>query len=115
MELQLERKNGREITVLEHARAVKSDSGNVILFEGTVENITAGKALEERLDECIEALKASYEALAAMNAKEKIRIDSIRSPFLLLTVLRQSVSSMAAAADERLTRLFNQNDLLPGI
>jgi PAS domain S-box-containing protein len=47
LELFLKRKDGTVITVLENARAVKDAHGNVVMFEGMLENITKRKASED--------------------------------------------------------------------
>ncbi len=49
VELQLKRKDGTPITVLMNDRAVKDEHGNVLYFEGTLENITEKKKIEEAL------------------------------------------------------------------
>ena len=49
VELQLKRKDGTPITVLMNDRAVKDRNGNVLYFEGTLENITERKKIEEAL------------------------------------------------------------------
>ena len=49
VELQLKRKDGKPITVLMNDRAVKDESGKVLYYEGTLENITERKKLEEAL------------------------------------------------------------------
>jgi PAS domain S-box-containing protein len=48
-ELRLRRKDGREITVLESARAVADAGGRVLYYEGTLMDITEKKALEYQL------------------------------------------------------------------
>ncbi|MCF7805969.1 MAG: PAS domain S-box protein [Candidatus Marinimicrobia bacterium] len=42
-------RDGHEITVKENAHAVKNDQGNVLYYEGTVEDITEQKKLEQQL------------------------------------------------------------------
>jgi diguanylate cyclase (GGDEF)-like protein/PAS domain S-box-containing protein len=50
-EYRLRRKDGREIVVLENARAVLDDEGNVIAHEGTITDITDRKRAETRVFE----------------------------------------------------------------
>lgn len=85
VELVLKRRDGTIINALEHSRAVKDAAGNVIAFEGILEDITERRALEARMEEHVAALKTSQESLAELNA-QKDRLFSIlshdlRSPF----------------------------------
>ncbi len=49
VEVRLRRKDGREITVLEHARAVTDAQGRVMYYEGTLMDVTEKKVLEQQL------------------------------------------------------------------
>lgn len=49
VELHLRRKDGQEIIVLEHARAIRDANGRILYYEGTLMDITEKKALEQRL------------------------------------------------------------------
>ncbi len=49
VELQLRRKDGREITALEYARAVRDTRGQLLYYEGTLIDITEKKSLEQQL------------------------------------------------------------------
>jgi two-component system sensor histidine kinase/response regulator len=84
VELQLKTKDGKVITVLEHSHTVKDSSGSVVLFEGIIEDISARKALEARLQEHVAALKASRKSLEALNAQKNkfmsILSHDLRSP-----------------------------------
>lgn len=85
VELQLKRKNGQAITVLEHSRALKDESGNVVAYEGILEDITARKALEQKLSQYLGALESSQKELADLNSEKDKLISVIshdlRSPF----------------------------------
>jgi PAS domain S-box-containing protein len=48
-EAQIYRKDGSVIWISEHARAVKDAQGNILFYEGMVEDITARKEAEEKL------------------------------------------------------------------
>ncbi|RMG50550.1 MAG: PAS domain S-box protein [Acidobacteria bacterium] len=49
VEVRLRRKDGREITVLEHARAVTDARGQVMYYEGTLMDVTEKKMLQQQL------------------------------------------------------------------
>ncbi len=48
-DIQLRRRDGSHIWVSESARAVRDESGNVLYYEGSIEDITGRKHLEEQL------------------------------------------------------------------
>ncbi|MBI3578431.1 MAG: PAS domain S-box protein [Ignavibacteriales bacterium] len=85
IELKLRRKDGKTITVLEHSRAIKDDTGNVSMYEGILEDITTRKALEDQIRHNMETLKASEETLKSLNAQKdklfSILSHDLRSPF----------------------------------
>ncbi len=84
VELQLKRKDGTRITVLEHSRVIKDDNDNPVLFEGILEDITDRKEQDRKLRESVDALRVSEESLAESNArKDKLLAalsHDIRSP-----------------------------------
>lgn len=85
IELQLRRKDGTIITVLEHSRAVKDCAGNVEAFEGIIEDISERKVLEATVTEYVDALKTSRESLQQLNAQKdklfSVLSHDLRSPF----------------------------------
>ena len=97
IELQLKRKDGRVITVFEHSRAIKNEFGEVIEYEGILEDITVRKALEKKLEQYMTALKASEESLKTLNGQKdklfSILSHDLRSPFSSIigfsTILQQ--------------------------
>ncbi|HEY4612539.1 MAG TPA: PAS domain S-box protein, partial [Bacteroidota bacterium] len=84
VELQLKRKDGKRITVLEHSRVIRDDQGNPVMFEGIMEDITDRKEQEQQLRVSVDALRVSEESLAESNArKDKLLAalsHDIRSP-----------------------------------
>ncbi|TAK61905.1 MAG: PAS domain S-box protein [Bacteroidetes bacterium] len=85
IELKLKRKDGRVITVLEHSRSVTDGNGNIVMYEGIIEDITAKKAIEEQVQHYLSALKASEKALRELHAQKNkmcsIIAHDLRSPF----------------------------------
>jgi len=85
VELQLKRKDGNVITVIEYSRALRDEHGQIVGFEGILEDITVRKAMERKLNEYVAALECSQKKLAQLNA-EKDKLFSVlshdlRSPF----------------------------------
>jgi diguanylate cyclase (GGDEF)-like protein/PAS domain S-box-containing protein len=62
-EYRLRRKDGREIVVLENARAVCDDEGNVVAHEGTITDITDRKRAETRVFEEKERAQVTLQSI----------------------------------------------------
>ncbi len=58
-ELLLRRKDGREIAVLDNARAVRDEAGRVAYYEGTLTDITAWRKAESDRSRLVNVLEAS--------------------------------------------------------
>lgn len=85
MEFKLKRKDGKVITVVEHSRTIKDEQGNVIMYEGIIEDATAKRAIEDQSQHYVAALKNSQEKLTELNAQKdklfSIVSHDLRSPF----------------------------------
>jgi PAS domain S-box-containing protein len=85
IELQLKRKNGNIITVIENAHAIYNETGELIGIEGVLEDVTAEKRLEQKLHQSMETLEESKQKLSEMNAQKNkllsILSHDLRSPF----------------------------------
>jgi diguanylate cyclase (GGDEF)-like protein/PAS domain S-box-containing protein len=62
-EYRLRRKDGREIVVLENARAVCDDDGNIVAHEGTITDITERKRAETRVFEEKERAQVTLQSI----------------------------------------------------
>jgi diguanylate cyclase (GGDEF)-like protein/PAS domain S-box-containing protein len=62
-EYRLRRKDGSEIVVLENARAVRDDNGNVVAHEGTITDITERKRAETRIFEEKERAQVTLQSI----------------------------------------------------
>jgi diguanylate cyclase (GGDEF)-like protein/PAS domain S-box-containing protein len=62
-EYRLRRKDGREIVVLENARAVHDDEGNIVAHEGTITDITDRKRAETRVFEEKERAQVTLQSI----------------------------------------------------
>ena len=71
------RPDGTDIFVSENARAVKSQDGTVLYYEGTVEDITEKKKAEEKIERYQEELRSLASKLSLAEERERRRIASI--------------------------------------
>ena len=62
-EYRLRRKDGKEIVVLENARAVHDDDGNIVAHEGTITDITERKHAETRIFEEKERAQVTLQSI----------------------------------------------------
>jgi PAS domain S-box-containing protein len=85
LELQVKRKDGKRIHVLEHARTIYDESNVPLMYEGVLEDITFMKAMESKLNEYTLALKSREDVLTKLNAKKNktmsILSHDLRAPF----------------------------------
>lgn len=84
-QLELKKKDGSRIIVLAHSRILQDDAGEVIGFEGALEDITERMMLERQLQANIKKLENTQEELTKLNTqKDKILAivsHDLRSPF----------------------------------
>ncbi|MBR8832043.1 MAG: Sensor histidine kinase RcsC [Chroococcopsis gigantea SAG 12.99] len=67
-ESQIYRKDGKIIWIAEHARAVRDENGDIIYYEGFVEDITERKEVEANLQKAKEAAEAANQAKSSFIA-----------------------------------------------
>lgn len=63
VEYEVRRKDGRSIWITESARAVRDDTGMVLYYEGTVEDITRRKRVEEERERLAAMIESSNDAI----------------------------------------------------
>ncbi len=85
LDFELKRKDGKVITVVEYSRSLKDEKGNLLGFEGILEDITTRRLMEQKMNQYLQALESSKKVLAELNA-EKDKLFSVlshdlRSPF----------------------------------
>jgi PAS domain S-box-containing protein len=85
VEFKLKRKDGKIITVVEHARTIRDAAGKTVMYEGIIEDATSKRAIEEQTQHYLAALKNSQEKLTELNAQKdklfSIVSHDLRSPF----------------------------------
>jgi diguanylate cyclase (GGDEF)-like protein/PAS domain S-box-containing protein len=101
-ESQIYRKNGDIIWISENARVVFDESGNILLFEGTVEDITERKLYQARIEQ-----QANYDTLTGL-ANRSLLNDRLQQA--ILTAARHETQLAVAFID--LDRFKFVNDSL---
>ena len=78
---QVHRKNGEIIWISEHARCVRDDKGQVLYYEGAIEDITSRKEAEQAMakarDAAIESARLKSEFLANMSHEIRTPMNGI--------------------------------------
>jgi len=98
-EYQMRRKDGRLIWVSENARLVRNADGSVSYYEGFLEDITARKQNEQRIDNHLRQLNALHSIDNAINSNFDLRT-------MLDVILREVVAQLRA--DATCVLLFNK-------
>ncbi len=91
-ESQVYRKDGSIIWISENARVIRNSEGQIIGYEGTVEDITQRKQAEERLENSLSLLQATLESTAdgILAIDQKGRITSYNQKFIELLKISPS-------------------------
>ncbi|HNB42376.1 MAG TPA: PAS domain S-box protein, partial [Anaerolineales bacterium] len=98
-EYQMRRKDGRLIWVSENARLVRDTKGEILYYEGILEDITARKQNEQRIDNQLKQLNALHAIDNAINSNFDLRTT-------LDVILREVTAQLRADATSVL--LFNK-------
>jgi len=98
-EYQIRRKDGRLIWVSENARLVRNTDGSVLYYEGFLEDISARKQNEQRIDNQLRQLNALHAIDNAINSNFDLRTT-------LDVILREVIAQLRADATSVL--LFNK-------
>lgn len=93
-EFQMKRKDGRVIWVNESARAVRDGNGKLIYYEGSAEDITGRKQMEQILRESEEKTRLAYDAAQ-------------------LGIWKQDIAAQTFHFDERARRHFDLDEAQP--
>jgi len=116
-EVRVYRKDGSVIWVSVNARAVRDDSGEIVGFEGTLEDITERKRAEEELRRSMDRLVALHEAGHLLGSTLEPEEIATR----LLEIMRRisgltaAVISLRKAGQLRIWRSIGLENLKPGI
>ncbi len=74
MEVQFKRKDGSVIWVKESTRAVRNRKGKIVYYEGSIQDITQSKLLEEELRESIRFMRKLFEdTVSALGSVVEVR------------------------------------------
>lgn len=100
-ELRLRRKDGTELVVIENARAVRSETGDVLYYQGTLTDITDRKAAERALrrarDQALEAARLKTQFLANMSHELRTPLNAVLGMSELLLAQPASASVQECA------------------
>ncbi len=84
-ELDLRKKDGAVMTVVENSLALRNAGGEIIGYEGILEDVTVRRSMEVKLKEYVAALEESQRALGELNAQKdtlfSVLSHDLRSPF----------------------------------
>lgn len=99
-EYQMKRQDGQIVWVSENARIVRNANGNILYYEGILEDITARKLNEQQLDNHLKQLNALHAIDTAINSNFDLRMT-------LEVILREVLTQLKVDAASML--LFNKD------
>ncbi len=98
------RKDGTELHVRETAQAIIAPNGQILYYEGTVEDITQQKKLEISLRQRAEELAALNETLVSITATQDLSV-------LLQTIIEQTARLLNSAGSSLFLRDAHQENI----
>jgi len=102
-ESQVYRRDGSTIWISENARSICDESGSVLYYEGTVQDITAGKLAESALHQALEAAESANRAkstfLANMSHELRTPLNAIIGYSEMLTEEAEELGDEAFVPD----------------
>ncbi len=112
LELQVKKLDGSDIFIRENAKAVRNRNGSVLYYEGSFEDITERKLLEETLFRLNDELAKKVQSATQDLVKEKTRIETIVETTPVGMLVLNSDGSLVLANktfNDLYQRIFQEN------